>query len=432
MLPVRLSILIPVYNEAQSIAAVLHRVITAPLEYFERERLDVDLIVVDDGSEDDSGNIVEAFSKSHPDVPLRLIRHPLNLGKGAAIRTALSHADGSDHCLIQDADFEYDPAEYPKLLTPLLTGEADVVLGSRFLTGSIRRPLGFWQARANRFISGCAGLASGLDFSDVETGAKAFRTSLACTVPLRSRRFGLDPELVIQFAKRHARIVEVPIAYRGRTFEEGKKIGASDLLSALGSILRSRFVNASHTDPAADMLVAMSKARRFNQWMADTLAPWIAGDVLELGAGIGNLTVLLSSQASCYHATDTDSEHLNELRSRTAYRRNVTTSLCDFTNAAEMARFWESADTVVCLNSLEHVEDDLGALRNVRQSLRPGGAAVVLVPQGPRAFGSMDEVLQHRRRYTAGELQSKMQNAGFTVKNIIEFNRATWPGVVPE
>ncbi|MBV8553451.1 MAG: glycosyltransferase [Acidobacteriaceae bacterium] len=427
MLATRLSILIPVYNEASSVAAVLDRVVAASASYFEAEKIHADLIVVDDGSRDESYLAVQEFSRARPEVCLKLIRHETNRGKGAAIRTAISHAQG-DFCIIQDADFEYDPADYPRILQPLLSGDADVVLGSRVLNTALRRPFGFWQAFANRAITTFAGLAAGLDLSDVETGYKAFRTSLAQTVPLKSDHFGLDPELIIQFAKRHARVIEVPISYHGRGRDEGKKIGVRDGFAAFGAILRSWLFSAAYTDPAADMLVAMSRAKRFNRWMADTIGPWIVGEVLELGAGIGNLTVLLSSGRHRYIATDTHKEHLYELRSRVDHRPNVELAVCDFSDPADAERFRESADTVVCLNVLEHVADDLAGLENIHACLRPGGTAIILVPQGPQAFGSMDEVLEHKRRYTVEELKGKMAAAGFQVEQITFFNRATWPG----
>lgn len=427
MLPVRLSILIPLYNEANSIKAVLNRVVSASSAYFEAENVRADLIVVDDGSDDNSHQAVEEFSRSNPDLPMLLIKHDKNRGKGAAIRTAIAHAQ-SDFCVIQDADFEYDPADYPKLLKPLLRGEADVVLGSRFMHDSFLRPLGFWQATANRVITLAAGMAANLALSDVETGYKAFRTSLAQSVPLRGERFGLDPELIIQFARRHARFAEVPISYRGRTAEQGKKIGPWDALNAFGSIFRTWLSSASHRDGGADMLAAMSGASRFNQWMADTIAPWVKGEVLEIGAGIGNLTLLLSSGEHRYVATDMDQEALSELRSRIDYRPKIELATFDFSVTEDVERFRESADTVICLNALEHVENDREALKNIRCCLRPGGTAIVLVPQDPRLFGSMDEVLEHKRRYTKEELHEKMSTAGFRHAQIIDFNRVTHPG----
>lgn len=384
-------------------------------------------MVVDDGSSDNSYPALQEFCRAHPAVCLKLLRHDTNRGKGAAIRTAISHARG-DFCLIQDADFEYDPVDYPVLLSPLLDDQADVVLGSRILSAAQHRLFGFWQSIANQTITKFVGLATAMKLTDVETGYKAFRASLARSVPLHSDRFGLDPELIIQFAKRHARIIEVPVSYRGRTREQGKKIRARDGLAAFGSILRSRFISRAHIDPAADMLVAMASAKHFNRWMADTISPWLVGEILELGAGIGNLTVLLSSRGNAYAATDTDREHLCELRSRIGEHPNIRIALCDFSDEVDAARFRESADTVVCLNVLEHVTNDLGGLKNIRACLRPGGRAILLVPQGPQAFGSMDEVLEHKRRYTVEELSCKMSAAGFRVEQLVPFNRATWPG----
>lgn len=181
-------------------------------------------------------------------------------------------------------------------------------------------------------------------------------------------------------------------------------------------------------DPATDILVAMSEARRFNRWMADTIMPWISGDVLEVGAGIGNLTVLLSSGERRYVATDSVSDHLVGLRARTAGRPNVGVAQADFSRTEDVACFQQSADTVVCLNVLEHIVDDTAALTNMRSSLRPGGTAIILVPQGPDAFGSIDEVLNHKRRYTREELTRKMFEAGFQEIQISGFNRAAWPG----
>jgi SAM-dependent methyltransferase len=295
------------------------------------------------------------------------------------------------------------------------------------MNDSERRPLGFWQAVANRIITMAAGMAAGLALSDVETGFKAFRTSLAQSVPLRSHQFGLDPELVIQFARRRARFVEVPITYRGRTVEQGKKIRLSDALDAFGSILRAWLFSGTHSDHRANMLAALSGATRFNRWMADTVAPWVKGDVLELGAGTGNLTVLLADGTHRYVATDNERESLFELRSRLEYRPDIELALCDVSRPEDAERFRRSADTVVCLNVLEHAEDDRLALANLHKCLRPGGTAIIFVPQGPEIFGSMDEVLQHKRRYRKEELQEKLSTAGFTVARMIGFNHAARP-----
>lgn len=176
------------------------------------------------------------------------------------------------------------------------------------------------------------------------------------------------------------------------------------------------------------MLEKMSGATRFNQWMADILAPFVSGDVLELGAGIGNLTVLLCPGHSRYVAAEIDRGYLRRLEVRTRNLANVSVLACDLLNASDLERFRRDVDTVVCLNVLEHIENDLAALRNMYSCLRAGGRCLVLVPQGMSAFGTIDKLLQHHRRYSKSELEQKMIAAGFRVERILKFNRATYPG----
>jgi len=173
------------------------------------------------------------------------------------------------------------------------------------------------------------------------------------------------------------------------------------------------------------MLWQMSRARRFNRWMADSIAPYIAGDVLEIGAGIGNLTEMLHTAGRRYVATDTDEEHVKELRARFP---GVEAIRCDAAAARECERLAGCFDTVVCLNVLEHIEDESATLENVFSSLKPQGKAIVLVPHGVKAFGSLDKVLLHKRRYSERQLARAMADAGFRLEKMIRFNRATYPG----
>lgn len=179
---------------------------------------------------------------------------------------------------------------------------------------------------------------------------------------------------------------------------------------------------------AAAILGAMSRATRFNRWMADTLAPWIMGDVLELGAGIGNLTRLLAPRARKYWATDVDEKYLEALREIVRRWPHVTVARCDVSQRIDFAKFRGQFETIVCLNVLEHVDDDAGALCNMIEVLPPGGRLVLLVPQGPEIFGSLDEAVEHRRRYSRPELKSKLAGAGFHIERVLAFNRITYPG----
>jgi glycosyltransferase involved in cell wall biosynthesis len=414
------SILVPLYNEEEYVGALLERVLAAPLG----EGLEREIVVVDDGSRDGSAEVVEALAAAEPRI--RLIRHERNQGKGAAIRTAVEQARG-EFAIIQDADLEYDPAEYGKLLRPLLDGRADAVYGSRFLAAGERRVLYFWHSIANHLLTGLCNLVADLNLTDMETCYKAFRTPLVKSIPIRSNRFGIEPELTIKLARRQARIYETPISYHGRTYEEGKKIGVKDAAEAVWVILRYAFTRDLYRAGDAGILDAFAGTPRFNRWMAETIAPYVGNRVLEIGAGIGNLTRLLAPRRKLYVAGDIDGEHLERLRTRFQHRPNLRVCRCDLGEAGDFEPFRGQMDTVVCLNVLEHIEDDRQGLRNMHDALRPGGAAVILVPHDRRAYGTLDEVLGHHRRYEREELRARMEEAGFTVERLMDFNRVSYP-----
>lgn len=427
--PVTLSILVPVFNEAGLIAGVLDRIVAAPAPYFAARNIHPEIILVDDGSLDGSSQAIEQYIAGRPchSPSIRLLRHPRNRGKGAAIRTALAAARG-ELCIIQDADFEYDPAEYANLLRPLLADEADIVFGSRFAPTGERYVLRFWHSAGNRLLTALCGMAANLDLTDALTCFKAFRTVIAQSLPLVSEKFGIEAELTIKFARRRARFCEVPITYRPRTLMEGKRIRAKDAFGILWAICRSWARNDLYSDPAAAMLAAMEHAPRFNGWMAHTLKPFLGRHVLEIGAGIGNLTRLLCASQACYIVSDVDRRHLAQLKSEMRFRANVSVIACDLEDPADFRSLEDSMDAVICINVLEHIQDDVRGLRNLRSALAPGGRAVVLVPQGENVYGTMDETLGHYRRYSKAALEDRMRQAGFRVERVIEFNRVTYPG----
>ena len=226
-----ISILIPVFNEVKTIEAIVARVRAADTSGLTKE-----IILVDDASTDGSAEILQHFSHA---VDLKCFSHAVNRGKGAAIRTCLQHATG-DILLIQDADLEYDPADYPKLIKPILDGRADVVYGSRF-TGGTHRVLLFWHYLANRFLTLLSNLLCNLNLTDMETCYKVFRRECVQDLKLTAERFGIEPELTAKLARRHYRFYETDINYSGRDYSEGKKIGWKDGLAALWFIVRYRF-----------------------------------------------------------------------------------------------------------------------------------------------------------------------------------------------
>src|SRR5574340_68450 len=417
----KLSILVPLYNEEEFVAALLERVIAAPVP----GGLEREIVVVDDASSDGSVEVVTALAARQPGL-IHLVRHQRNQGKGAAIRTAIQHATG-EFAIIQDADLEYDPAEYPQMIKPLLEVKADAVYGSRFMISGERRVLYFWHSIANHMLTTACNLVSDLNLTDMETCYKAFRTSLLRSIPIRSDRFGIEPELTIKLARREARIYETPISYHGRTYEEGKKIGLRDAFRAFWIILRYAWTNDIYQSPGPEILNALSCARRFNVWMADTVRPYVGKRVLEIGAGIGNLTRQLAPRRTSYVAADIDAEHLERLRVRFRHRPNLKAIRCDLANAEDFAGLAGSADSVICVNGLEHGEKDVATRRDIHRALEPEGRAIVLVPEGPRIFGALDTALGHFRRYCQDELRKKMESAGFQIEDMFSFNRISRP-----
>ncbi|MCD6194149.1 MAG: glycosyltransferase family 2 protein [Candidatus Aminicenantes bacterium] len=230
-----LSIILPVYNEKHTLREVLSQINRVAPELQGR----IEVIIVDDGSTDSSRRLIQEFaSSSQFNFEIKTAFHRINKGKGAAIQTALRLAKG-DFILIQDADLEYSPTDYPRLLQPLLENQADVVYGSRFLSG--QKPMPFINYWANRFLTGLTNLVTGLHLSDMETCYKVFRRQLLTGITLKSSRFGIEPELTIKLYLSGARFTEIPISYRGRKFQEGKKINWKDGLAAIFHIIRFRY-----------------------------------------------------------------------------------------------------------------------------------------------------------------------------------------------
>lgn len=223
----KLSIVMPIYNERKTVRYVVERVLARPFE--------LELLCVDDGSSDGSQEILCALEREHPQV--RLLQQPYNMGKGAAIRRGIQEATG-DFVIIQDADLEYDPADYAILLDPLIQCKADVVYGSRFLGGAPHRVLYFWHSVGNSVLTLLSNCLTDINLTDMETCYKVFRREIIQSIPIEEDRFGFEPEITVKIAKRRLRIYEVGISYWGRTYEEGKKINWKDGVRALWCLIK--------------------------------------------------------------------------------------------------------------------------------------------------------------------------------------------------
>ncbi|MBN1258055.1 MAG: glycosyltransferase, partial [Planctomycetes bacterium] len=323
-----LSILIPVYNEYAFVRNSILAILEAPLP----ENVEREIVVVDDGSTDGTREVLAELEASHPEI--RLIQHTTNQGKGAAIRTAIESMQG-DIAIFQDADLEYDPGDYTRVIRPILEGRADVVYGSRFAYSEERRVLFYHHMLGNLFLTHLSNMFTGLNLTDMESCYKAFRASLLKSIPIRSNGFGIEPEITAKIAKRDCIVYEVPITYRGRSYDEGKKITWKDGVVAFFVILKYWLLDDCYEERYGhEVLVAMSKTRRFSRWIADLTQPHLGRRVLELGSGIGNMSRHLCG-ARRFIASDIDPVYLNLLQNQFAGRDNVEVVKLDVTSSED-------------------------------------------------------------------------------------------------
>ena len=419
-----LSVIVPVFNERFLVRESVSRVLSVrDLPGVDR----IEVIVVDDGSTDGTREILRALAAEHPQR-IRYIEHPRNMGKGAAVRTGIAACTG-DLVVFHDADLEYDPRDFARMVRPIVEDGADVVYGSRFLPSERRRVLYYRHSLGNWLLTALANWFSDLNLSDMETCYKMFKAPLLKSIPIRSNSFGIEPEITLKIAKRHASVFEVPISYLGRTYHEGKKIGWRDGLIALATLLRFWLVDDAYADDehGRHILQSLERAHRFNAWMADAILPFVGARVLEIGAGIGNITNRLIPRDH-YLATDISPHYLEYLRSFALSKPYLDVRRIDVEDPEAFTPLAGRFDTVIAVNILEHVADPIGALRNMRRPLERGGRLILYVPQGQGLYSSLDRVLGHRCRYSPEQLRRELVAAGFVVERLMPFNRAGTPG----
>jgi len=412
-----LSILIPVYNERTVVEQSLAQVLDAPLP----ENMERELVIVDDCSTDGTSDILDRLAASEPRI--RLVRHEVNQGKGAAVRTAIKNATG-DFCLVQDADLEYDPSEYVILLRPLLDGRADAVFGSRYLSGEQTRVLPFWHSVLNKVLTLISNMFSNLNVTDMETCYKVFRTDLLKSIPIRSDRFGFEPEITMKASKRKLRVYEVPISYHGRTYEEGKKIGWKDGVKALGVILYFWLIDDLYeTSYGRGMLQNLTGTPQYLSWLTRVLRPHLGDTVLELGAGLGNLTGRLMGRKLEYVAAEKEALYLHALRNRFLRTPSVHVCELDPERPGDYERWFGKFDSALCVNVLESVGDPEQVVSSLARCLKPEGAMVVLVPHGKALYGSLDRAMGNKRRFSEEELRDLLTRGGCHVESLQQLNK---------
>lgn len=409
----KLSVLMPVYNESRTLRTIVEQVFASPVD------LEIELICVDDCSTDGSLEILEDIAAN--DQRITVIRQPVNMGKGKAIRTAIKNMTG-DIAIIQDADLEYDPNEYPRVIGPILAGQADAVYGSRLASSEVRRVLFYWHSLGNKILTMFSNMANDLNLTDIETCYKAVKADMLKSLRLTSDRFGFEPEVTARLAHAGARIYEVPISYYGRTYAEGKNIGWRDGVEALWLIFKFRFIDTRATDnPGHVTLESLAISPSVSRWMLSSFSEHLGNDVLEAGCGMGNLTQHLLDRRKLT-AVDIDPTHLSSLTKRFGHLENITITEGDLQEPS----FYDTVDpvdSVLCVNVLEHLDKPELAVEGFHSVLREGGHALILVPAHGWLYSNADEALGHRTRYDENLLTALMEGAGFEIVESHQFNR---------
>lgn len=398
-----LSILIPVFNEINTVGEIIRQVQAQP---FQKE-----IIIVDDCSTDGTREFLQGLNQAN----ITVLYNEHNRGKGYCLRRAIERATG-EISIIQDADLEYYPDEYSTLIHKIVEGKADVVYGSRFL-GS-HRAFHFWHYLGNAVINAAANILLNACLTDLMTCYKAFKTPLLKKLDLRADRFGIETEITAQIFRRNYRVYEAPISYNGRAIEEGKKIRWVDFFHCLVWLLRGY---ARAMDVGKDTLLKMTMMKHNNAWTTDNIRPYIGSDVLEIGAGIGTISQALIKQNRRITLLDVNEEYVAYLRQRFGANPFISIIHGDIAQIQNVCAP-QAFDTIVGSNILEHIEDDQKAVRDMYTLLRPGGRAVIIVPAHPVLYGTLDAGLAHYRRYTRGELNKKLCDAGFEIEELAYMN----------
>lgn len=403
-----LSIIIPVYNEKNTVKKLINKV----------DDVDIDkqIIIVDDGSTDGSREIIKQLKTRSP-----LIKkyHRQNKGKGSAIQTGLKFAKGK-YTVIQDADLEYYPSDLKKLLDPLIKGGTNVVYGSRFKYAERGVYSNFWFYLGGQSVNWLTNLLYGLEITDEPTCYKVIDTKLLKSLKLEAKGFEFCPEVTSKLALRGEKIIELPIRYKPRNFDEGKKISWKDGVIAIKTLLKYRF--QSQKNKMTSGLEMVSLANNYNNWIFNQFERYVKGNVLEVGGGIGTFTELLADKATKITSLEIDKDYLKQLKTRFKNNKKVKVSNLNLTKKADNQNLKDKFDLIIMINVLEHIKNHQQMLEILYLKLKQRGKLFIFVPAHQGLYSEWDSSVGHFRRYSKNELAKLAKKADFKVEDINYFN----------
>lgn len=406
-----LTVIVPVYNEDISLPMSIERLMNVDL--------DMEVLIVDDGSTDETPTQIKRLMQRFPAI--KALRHRKNMGKGAAIRTALKKASG-ELVVVHDADMEYDPVELKLLIEPIRKNRADVVFGSRFL--GAHRVFLFWHHIGNKFLSLLANVLYNTNLTDLMTGYKMMRLEHLKSFDLRSNGFEIEAEITAKVFRSKLRVYEIPISYEGRTWVEGKKTYWFDGVRVFLTLIKFRLWVLSVGE---ETLNRISKMRKFNWWLFNKFSHHLGDRVLEAGCGTGTLSYYLRNKPLVV-CLDYEQHYVERLAREYQHYPNMKFYQTDLNKIDVEPPPENQFDSIICVNVLEHIEHHGRALDGFFKLLKPGGKLMLYVPAHPFLHCEMDDHLGHFRRYTPSLMKELASKHGFEAALVEYANLFGWFG----